>query len=120
MLVFSSFCPGREWEKLIGVDASRQEWTLRVYLGHLDGVYVDRVLLPNDETHKRSGDELHRRRSRWCAHFPVYGGVHWFKGPVHTVEGHVPQKWATEQEQDVKEGGTDSIDGAKAEDALFF
>ncbi|KAH9021102.1 amino acid/polyamine transporter I [Lactarius deliciosus] len=47
-------------------------------------------------------------------YFPVYGGVHWFKGPVRTVEGHAPQKWATELEQDVKEGGTDSIDQAKA------
>ncbi|KAI9435570.1 hypothetical protein H4582DRAFT_2079668 [Lactarius indigo] len=35
-------------------------------------------------------------------YFPVYGGVHWFKGP------------------DAKEGGTDSIDRAKAGDAVFF
>ncbi|KAI9430601.1 hypothetical protein H4582DRAFT_2086560 [Lactarius indigo] len=53
-------------------------------------------------------------------HFPVYGGVHWFKGPVRTVEGHVTRKWATGLEQDVKEGGTDSIDRAEAGDAVFF
>lgn len=47
-------------------------------------------------------------------YFPVYGGVHWFKGPVPTVEDHVPGKWATEQEPDAKEGGTGSIDREKA------
>jgi hypothetical protein len=54
-------------------------------------------------------------------YLPVYGGVHWFKGPVPTVEEHVPRKWATEQEQDVEEGGTgtgtNSIE--KARDGSF-
>jgi hypothetical protein len=32
-------------------------------------------------------------------YLPVYGGVHWFKGPVRTVEVDVPRrKWAAEQE----------------------
>ncbi len=40
-------------------------------------------------------------------YLPVYGGVHWFTGPVATVEGHVVRKWATEKEQD---SGTNSIE----------
>ena len=52
-------------------DWCRQERTLRVYLGHLDDVHVDRVLLPDDEAYERSGDELYRRRSRRRTHsFP--------------------------------------------------
>ena len=47
-------------------------------------------------------------------YLPVYGGVHWFKGPVPTVEEYVPRKWAMEQLHDVEEGGTNSIDRAKA------
>ena len=54
-------------EELIGVT----ERALRVYLGRLDDVHVDHFLLPNDEAHEHSGDELYRRRSRWCANpFP--------------------------------------------------
>jgi hypothetical protein len=26
-------------------------------------------------------------------YFPVYGGVHWFAGPVPTVDGYVARKW---------------------------
>jgi len=48
-------------------------------------------------------------------YLPVYGGVHWFKGPVPTVKDHVTRKWAT----DVEEGGTDSIDREKAGDISF-
>ena len=33
-------------------------------------------------------------------YLPVYGGVHWFKGPVRTLEVHVSRrKWAAEQEK---------------------
>jgi hypothetical protein len=28
-------------------------------------------------------------------YFPVYGGVHWFKGPVSNVEGYVGGRWRT-------------------------
>ena len=52
-------------------DWYRPERTLRVYLGQLDDVHVDRVLLPNEKAHECSRDELHRRRSRQRAHpFP--------------------------------------------------
>ena len=27
-------------------------------------------------------------------YFPVYGGVHWFQGPVPNVDGHVVRRWA--------------------------
>ena len=27
-------------------------------------------------------------------YFPVYGGVHWFQGPVPNVDGHVARRWA--------------------------
>ena len=33
-------------------------------------------------------------------YLPVYGGVHWFTGPVRTVGENVPRKWATELGQD--------------------
>ena len=37
-------------------------------------------------------------------YIPVYGGVHWFKGPVRTVEVDVSRrKWAAEQEKDGEE-----------------
>jgi len=26
-------------------------------------------------------------------YFPVYGGVHWFEGPVPNVDGYLPRKW---------------------------
>jgi hypothetical protein len=43
-------------------------------------------------------------------YLPVYGGVHWFKGPVRTVEGHVTRrKWAAEQEKGGEEAGADSL-----------
>jgi len=60
-----------EWMDAWSVFAWSVEWTLRVYLSHLDDVYVDRILLPYDEAYERSRDELHRRRSRRYAHpFP--------------------------------------------------
>jgi hypothetical protein len=31
-------------------------------------------------------------------YFPVYGGVHWFEGPVPTVDGHVACGWVTSRE----------------------
>jgi len=31
-------------------------------------------------------------------YFPVYGGVHWFKGPVPTVDGYVARGWVTSGE----------------------
>ena len=31
-------------------------------------------------------------------YFPVYGGVHWFEGPVPTVDGHVTRRWVTSRE----------------------
>jgi hypothetical protein len=31
-------------------------------------------------------------------YFPVYGGVHWFEGPVPTVRGYVGRGWATSRE----------------------
>ena len=33
-------------------------------------------------------------------YFPVYGGVHWFEGPVPTVGGYVGRGWATSREVD--------------------
>ena len=42
-------------------------------------------------------------------YLPVYGGVHWFRGPVRTVGEHVPPKGATEQVKDVEEGGANNI-----------
>jgi len=27
-------------------------------------------------------------------YFPVYGGVHWFEGPVPNVDGYVARRWA--------------------------
>jgi len=27
-------------------------------------------------------------------YFPVYGGVHWFEGPVPNVGGYVARRWA--------------------------
>ena len=33
-------------------------------------------------------------------YFPVYGGVHWFKGPVPTVDGYVAREWVTSREVD--------------------
>jgi len=35
-------------------------------------------------------------------YLPVYGGVHWFKGPVRTVGEHVPSKWGTELGRDTE------------------
>jgi hypothetical protein len=31
-------------------------------------------------------------------YFPVYGGVHWFEGPVPTVDGYVARRWVTSRE----------------------
>jgi hypothetical protein len=31
-------------------------------------------------------------------YFPVYGGVHWFEGPVPTVDGYVAYRWVTSRE----------------------
>jgi len=31
-------------------------------------------------------------------YFPVYGGVHWFEGPVPTVDGYVARRWVTTRE----------------------
>lgn len=31
-------------------------------------------------------------------YFPVYGGVHWFEGPVPTVDGYVTHRWVTSRE----------------------
>ncbi|KAI0255444.1 amino acid permease-domain-containing protein [Lactifluus subvellereus] len=31
-------------------------------------------------------------------YFPIYGGVHWFEGPVPTVDGHVRRKWVAPQD----------------------
>lgn len=28
-------------------------------------------------------------------YFPIYGGVHWFEGPVPTVDGYVARGWVT-------------------------
>jgi hypothetical protein len=33
-------------------------------------------------------------------YFPVYGGVHWFEGPVPTVDGYVAREWVTSREVD--------------------
>ncbi|KAF8272727.1 amino acid/polyamine transporter I [Lactarius quietus] len=43
-------------------------------------------------------------------YLPVYGGVHWFKGPVRTVGEHVPRDWEKGREKNVEEGGSDNID----------
>jgi hypothetical protein len=43
-------------------------------------------------------------------YLPVYGGVHWFKGPVRTVEVHVTRrKWGAEQEKGGEEDSADSL-----------
>jgi hypothetical protein len=39
-------------------------------------------------------------------YFPVYGGVHWFEGPVPTVHGYVGRGWATPREV---EGAMDTL-----------
>ncbi|KAI0321890.1 amino acid transporter [Amylostereum chailletii] len=43
-------------------------------------------------------------------YFPRYGGVHWFTGPVPTVEGHAAREWggegAQEARADVEEDGS--------------
>jgi hypothetical protein len=39
-------------------------------------------------------------------YFPVYGGVHWFTGPVPTVEGRETHKWAT-HDNDLKRGSVE-------------
>jgi hypothetical protein len=31
-------------------------------------------------------------------YFPVYGGVHWFEGPVPTVDGYVARGWLKPRE----------------------
>lgn len=31
-------------------------------------------------------------------YFPVYGGVHWFEGPVPTVDGYVAHRWVPSRE----------------------
>jgi len=41
-------------------------------------------------------------------YFPVYGGVHWFEGPVATVEGYVARRWVTRRDA-VVEGIVDTI-----------
>jgi hypothetical protein len=46
-------------------------------------------------------------------YFPVYGGVHWFEGPVATVEGHVARRWVTRR--DVVEGIVDTIELEKGD-----
>ncbi|KAI0310735.1 amino acid transporter [Amylostereum chailletii] len=36
-------------------------------------------------------------------YFPKYGGVHWFKGPIPTVEGYEAREWVGEEEGKVQE-----------------
>ncbi|KAI0297037.1 amino acid/polyamine transporter I [Multifurca ochricompacta] len=43
-------------------------------------------------------------------YFPVYGGVHWFEGPVPNVDKYVTRQWA---QQDDEEGKADSIEQEK-------
>src|SRR5216683_4399629 len=43
-------------------------------------------------------------------YFPVYGGVHWFEGPVPNVNGYVARKWA--KPGDVN-GFSDAVEMAK-------
>jgi len=42
-------------------------------------------------------------------YFPVYGGVHWFKGPVPNVDGYVTERRRTSpQGVEMEKGGTTS------------
>ena len=43
-------------------------------------------------------------------YFPVYGGVHWFKGPVANVEGHVGGRWRTSLRGVEEVADTDKIE----------
>ena len=54
-------------------------------------------------------------------YLPVYGGVHWFKGPVPTVGEHVLREWVTERKQDVRveTSSRDSVTGAKEGDVFY-
>ena len=36
-------------------------------------------------------------------YFPVYGGVHWFTGPVPNVDGHEAHKWGGARVEDGEE-----------------
>ena len=33
-------------------------------------------------------------------YFPVYGGVHWFEGPVPTVDGYVARGWKASRDDE--------------------
>jgi hypothetical protein len=41
-------------------------------------------------------------------YFPVYGGVHWFEGPVPTVDGYAARRWVTSRES---EGVMETFEG---------
>jgi hypothetical protein len=44
---------------------------------------------------------------------PVYGGVHWFEGPVPNVDGYVPRRW-------VGSGGAEMVvDEMKPEEGTY-
>jgi hypothetical protein len=44
-------------------------------------------------------------------YFPVYGGVHWFEGPVPTVAGYAGRKWVAPK--DVEEGHDGNVEQKK-------
>jgi hypothetical protein len=50
-------------------------------------------------------------------YLPVYGGVHWFEGPVPNVDGHMARRWATVTQPDV-EGVVDDVKSEKGDVAL--
>jgi hypothetical protein len=43
-------------------------------------------------------------------YFPIYGGVHWFEGPVATVDGYVRRKWMAPQDVGIVEREKENID----------
>jgi hypothetical protein len=38
-------------------------------------------------------------------YFPVYGGVHWFEGPVPNVDGYVRRQWMAPKDVEERRGG---------------
>jgi hypothetical protein len=69
-----------------------EEPTGRYHCSVLHGIHGHRLLLSDDATDRCFEHELHGGCSRWYAHlvyrlvlFPVYGGVHWFTGPVPNI-----------------------------------
>ena len=83
------------------------EWILRVRLRRLDGVDFGIVFFFPTTKHTDASNMNYTVvvlggaliLSLVWYYFPVYGGVHWFEGPVPTVDGYVARRWVTLQER---------------------